>query len=629
MRRMDAARVVDDLNALFGRLGQDPDVNIGEIVEAAGRLLGGACALYNRLDAKSRSLCVWSGFNLPADLPAEDAPKGHICYEATIKGGDRPVVISDISKTLYAESDPYVARYGLESYLGYPVKSGNERLGSLCVVDVKRRDWGEDEVDLISSLAKAVSLEEERRSALEQLKADRALLGQAQKLAQVGGWDFDPETGKLGWTDETFRIHDLPPGYPPSLDEAERFVVAEDRPRFQAAFSRAVADGVPYDMELRMRTHRGELRWVRSIGEPVFEDGMVRRLVGSIQDITVHKSMLDSLKQAKEDAEAADRAKSVFLANMSHEVRTPLNGIIGQLQLLGLSDLAEEDQGRVESALQAGRSLLGMLTDLLDLSLIESGKVMLAEESIDINALLGNIADAFRMQLDMKGIDLRFSIDSRLPSGLWGDAVRLRQILFNLVGNAIKFTEHGGVTVDVSPVSRADGSVRVLFTVSDTGIGIPDHEVNEVFAPFKQSESHSGRSEGAGLGLGIVRRLAQIMQGAISVESEEGVGTSIHLSLPLRLRHEETKDAPAGAPDLQGLRLLIVEDTQDNLVPLQTFLTIKGAEVDTARMAAEGIEMCGRRDYDLVLMDIKLPDMSGWTPSGPCAVRDTPAPSWR
>lgn len=529
MKRLEAAQVVAQLNALFSRLGENPEENIREMVAATGKMLGGVCALYNKLDARKRSLCTWTGYNTPETLPGCDAPDGHICFEATIKGGNRPVVLPEILGTPYAESDPYVARFGLRAYLGYPVQRGLERLGSLCVVDVEPRSWTEEEIDLIASLAKAISLEEERLVGRRQALMDRAFLDQTQKLSGVGGWDYDPESDRLNWTDQTFRIHGLPPGYPPSVDEAERFISAEYRDQYRQAFRRTLTDGIPFDLELCINTHKGETRWIRSTAEPVIEDGRVRHILGSVQDMTQRRAMA----QSRQAGEKARQTCAALMIQAARETAAPLRAMVATLERIAPEGLAPADRHRLESAMQTGQGLVVGMEDMAALSGKLSGDSLDSVTGFSIHALLEGIVDSLTAAAAEKRIDLRFVVDSRIPQGIRGDRLRLRRILFILMANAVRFTDRGGVAVDVAPISRGNGSVRILFSVSDTGAGMPDTTVDKVFAP---TPARAGKPfDGKGLGLALVRSLIRDLGGNLSVDSEVGRGTTIHASLPFSL----------------------------------------------------------------------------------------------
>ncbi|MEF3698358.1 sensor histidine kinase [Desulfolutivibrio sp.] len=257
------------------------------------------------------------------------------------------------------------------------------------------------------------------------------------------------------------------------------------------------------------------------------------------------------LRGAKEAAEAASKAKSEFLANMSHEIRTPLNGILGMIQLMELSELSREQKEYLSHAAQSGKRLTALLSDILDLSRIEAGKLVVREEPFSLPDLLGEVEMLFRHVAREKGIALVLRPDADIPARLVGDAARLRQILLNLVGNAVKFTPSGEVAVEISLLpGRPPGTFRLLVCVSDTGIGIPGDLLATIFEPFTQVEgSYTRRFQGAGLGLPIVKRLVLLLGGALAIDSAPGEGTTVSFHIPCRVEGAaESTDIPPLRP---------------------------------------------------------------------------------
>lgn len=334
-------------------------------------------------------------------------------------------------------------------------------------------------------------------------------------------------------------------------------------------------------------------------------------------DITEQKSVEARLVRAKEQAEAANRAKSEFLANMSHELRTPLNGIMGMMQLLQTTLLDAEQDEFVSMALRSSDRLTRLLTDILDISKIEAGKVEIVEGEFSPAELAESVSDLFSLTAREKGIPLTCHLDPALPPRLVGDAARVRQILFNLVGNSLKFTESGSIVLEIAPISPAGPDIqRILFSVHDTGIGIPADKFGELFKPFVQVEASYTRTyQGAGLGLAIVRRLVDIMGGHIAVESEPGQGTSVHVALPLGLpgekRGKTRSSAPGACGTRPGLRILLAEDEPSNQLYMERMLGKAGHEVVMAGNGLEAVELCRGQAFDCVLMDIQMPVMGG------------------
>jgi PAS domain S-box-containing protein len=325
----------------------------------------------------------------------------------------------------------------------------------------------------------------------------------------------------------------------------------------------------------------------------------------------------EELQRAKDQAEDAGRVKNEFLTNMSHEIRTPLNGILGMLQLLQGSGLTDEQQEYVKLAMNSSTRLTRLLSDILDLARIESGRLPVECKPFSPNEVLDSVTQLFLPAARQKGVSLLLDIDPALPEELAGDAARLRQILNNLVGNALKFTEAGSVVLDAMVLPHAgDTQCRILFSVMDTGIGIPDSKLPRIFKPFSQvAEGFTRSYQGAGLGLSIVKHLVGLMGGTTSVCSELNAGTSVCVSLPFPLipkaqsRQEKIRSMTA-SNDL-GFRVLLADDDPISLFATTKQLEMLGCQVTSVGNGQEVLDSLLMHDFDVLVMDIQMPFMDG------------------
>jgi PAS domain S-box-containing protein len=358
-------------------------------------------------------------------------------------------------------------------------------------------------------------------------------------------------------------------------------------------------------------------------------DGKPLLVRTTVFNATDRKEYERELLRERQRAEQAARTKADFIAMVSHEIRTPLNAILGVGQLLAGTELSEKQQKYVRILRSSSEGLLALINDILDFSKIEAGKTAVEERSLDPRELIHQIVDHLRVKAEEKNLSLAVQVDERVPAAVLGDPIKIGQVVTNLLSNAIKFTAQGSVTVELQVRERLPDSVAIEFRIADTGIGIAADRLPHVFDEFTQASYDIGlKYGGTGLGLAISKKLVELHGSRLAVQSELGLGSTFSFVLRLRLPPEAPDaEAPAEEQPLQGLRVLIADDNEINVLVLTAFLEHWGVEVEAVKTGNQAVARVQEREYDLVLMDLRMPDLDGYAATR--AIRSLPDPRFQ
>jgi two-component system sensor histidine kinase/response regulator len=374
-----------------------------------------------------------------------------------------------------------------------------------------------------------------------------------------------------------------------------------------------------YDPIFRVITANGNIRHIQAAAYiERNDDGKALRVTGINLDVTDHVLLESHLRQAKEQADSASRAKTEFLANMSHEIRTPMNAILGMLQLLQQTGLDIKQGDYASKAESAAKALLGIINDILDFSRVEAGKMVLDPQPFRIDKLLSDIAVIITTNIGSKNIEVLFEVDPTIPEWVVGDDLRIQQVLINLAGNAIKFTERGEVVLSVKLSSTDEDGVWLAFAVRDTGIGLTPEQSQSIFGGFEQAEaSTSRRFGGTGLGLAISQRFVHMLGGTLQVKSRLGEGCTFYFTIKCKyVRDLQVDPSEPSVIAMKDLYCLVVDDNESARVVLSNMLTSFGWKIHTADSGATALDALRRRPqnqpYDVIFIDWRMPGMDGW-----------------
>ncbi len=452
----------------------------------------------------------------------------------------------------------------------------------------------------------------------DELDLSKQRLDLALEASSTGLWDVKIGKKEVYRNNEWYRQL----GYDPEVNSIkfDDLIHPDDKKNVNIARSRHLSGEEPrYKTEYRMKAKNGSWKWIQSVGRIINRDNIdSQRIVGVHLDITDQKNMEIQLHEAKEEAEAATKAKGDFLANMSHEIRTPMNAIIGLNHLLMKTELTHKQLDYTNKVYNSSHNLLGIINDILDFSKIEAGKMDIEKISFELTDVFDNLSNLIGMKAQQKGLEFVFDIDKSIPSSIIGDPLRLGQILLNFTNNAIKFTQKGEIVVSAKLLDKKNSEAFIRFDVKDTGIGLTEEQVGKLFKAFSQADTSTTRKYGGtGLGLTISKKLSELMDGEVGVESEYGKGSSFYFTAKMKMQDVSKPKIKATPESIKNLKVLIVDDNETVVEVFKSYLDDFEFESNVVHSGNEAIDEIRKnyerknRPFDLILMDYQMPGLTG------------------
>lgn len=467
----------------------------------------------------------------------------------------------------------------------------------------------------------------------EQLSQTNHRLTLALNSAQMGVWDYDPVKNKLHWDKQQFKLFDvLEDEFTGSFESWKNCIHPEDLETAANQSLDALKNSNTFNSEFRIILRNGEIRHIQGLANVIRdENNVATRMIGVNYDISNFKNTQISLQKEKERADIANQAKSQFLATMSHEIRTPLNGIIGLSSIAMQQPMSKELDEYLKLIHQSSSSLLRILNEILDFSKLEVQQLKIQNAPFQLEKIFNEAKGLFTPSAKIKNIFLHLELDSAIENCLIGDEIRIKQVLFNLIGNAIKFTSQGGITIQTKLNRTVDDYVDFSVTVKDTGIGINREDIPKIMRPFEQADSSFSRKYGGtGLGLSISQQLLKLMESSLQIDSELGQGTSMHFHLWLKKTNDiekKTLEIPpmplppirdsrsgnlASIVNLNRKKILVVDDNPTNTTLMLKLIEFANGQSFSCNNGIECLEFLKKNTVDLILMDIQMPIMDGF-----------------
>lgn len=475
---------------------------------------------------------------------------------------------------------------------------------------------------ILRNVIKLQDIEKQREEAEVALKISEGRLAEAQKIARIGNWEFNFKSKSIYWSEEIYRIFDVDQVFTPDFHNYLTLFHPEDIPLIKNTLNKAKI-GEHFNVDFRILLKDGSIKFAAANGYLVLNANQeVIKMIGTVQDITSRKLVEKELIEAKRTAEESIIIKEQFLANMSHEIRTPMNAIIGFTRLLLKQELNEEQKKYIEAIHYSGENLLVIINDILDFSKIQSGKLTFEETDFYLPEIISPLLDMFEPKAKEKNIELIYELENIIPLSFKGDPVRLNQVLLNLFSNAVKFTENGYIKLQIKVLEYDAQDAMIEFIVEDSGIGIPENKLTAIFDSFTQAASDTTRKYGGtGLGLTIVKSIVELQGGSVEVKSKVGMGTSFTIHLPFKRSSSPSQEkvkAPRHSVNdalldaIKDINVLLVEDNEINQLLAKLVLTRAGCKVTIADNGLRAVEKLKEGKFDIILMDIQMPEMDGY-----------------
>lgn len=614
--RKKAERDLERINDCLLSFGTDPLENVNSLTGLCGELLKADCALFNCIDGEM--LCSIGQWQSPPGYNPVDKPEGHICFDVIKQNNNEPFVVRDLQHTSYAKSDPNVAPYNLQTYIGIPVKMGDNNIGSLCVVYQDDHILTESEKKILGIVSAAIATEESRRESEEEMRESNQRLSEAQRIAHLGSWEWDIETGDLIWTDEAFHIFGLKPSSnSQSYKKFIGYVHPDDRKMVQESIRKTLEENAPYNINHRIILGDGTEREVNEEGKVIFNDeGKPVRMIGTIHDVTEKKLLEEQFLQSQKM-----ESIGTLVGGIAHDFNNTLAAMKGNTYLarrhvesnsLALAKLDNIERLSSHAAEVVQQLLTFARKDRIETSLFSLNSLLEESFKLSKTTIPENINHVYDLCSDELFIE--------------GSVSLMQQLLMNLLSNAIDAvadTPKPEITCGLRPLEVDDRFLKkhpklekgnyACLTVRDNGTGIKQQDIENIFDPFFTTKEIG---KGSGLGLSMVYGTVNRHNGIIEIESNVGKGTAFHIYLPRKIENIETPDVeahPVISQEGYGETILLIDDDQDIRDTTCEVLESMGYQVLIASDGVDGLGLfdANQKNIDAVISDVVMPNMSG------------------